>query len=65
MMKKGKEPKRERAVEAAPNTERGFRLLMEKDIYRDLNGAVRPPAQIPRAGEIAMGVYYDPEWNTH
>ena len=23
-----------------------------------------PPAQIPRAGELAMGVYFDPEWNT-
>jgi len=23
-----------------------------------------PPRQLPRAGELAMGKYYDPDWNT-
>lgn len=29
-----------------------------------LSGWDKPPAQIPRPGELAMGGFFDPDWNT-
>lgn len=33
-------------------------------VYAGMDGWNSPPAVMPRAGELAMGVYFDPEWNT-
>lgn len=34
------------------------------NVYRGQDGWNSPPAVLPRSGEIAMGIHFDPEWNT-
>jgi len=33
-------------------------------VYAGMDGWNSPPAVMPRAGELAMGIFYDPEKNT-
>jgi hypothetical protein len=51
-----------RMDEEEKRLELGYKLLVERDEAPD--GWNSPPALIPRPGELAMGFYYDPNWNT-
>ncbi|HEY3572056.1 MAG TPA: hypothetical protein VGP73_29285 [Thermoanaerobaculia bacterium] len=42
-----------------------YKDLMASNAYESQDGWNSPPAQLPRAGEIAMGIFYDPYRNTH
>lgn len=44
--------------------EDGIEAVRRYDVYAGTDGWNAPPAVLPRPGELAMGVYFDPEKNT-